>query len=71
MISYEPFWTTLENSTESTYTLIKDHNISSNTINRLRKGLGITTMTIDDLCRILHCQTQDIISYEEDSPKKA
>ncbi|MDE6470598.1 MAG: helix-turn-helix transcriptional regulator [Eubacterium sp.] len=65
MISYEPFWNTLKNSNESTYTLISKHNISSSTIDRLRKGKGISTQTIDDLCRILKCRVEDILVYNE------
>ncbi len=65
MISYKPFWDTLKNSNESTYTLIQKHNISSSTIDRLRKNKGISTQTIDDLCRIFHCKVQDIIEYKE------
>lgn len=66
MIKYTPFWRTLKERGESTYTLIKNHNISSATIDRLRKNKGISTMKIDDLCRILHCRVEDIIVYEED-----
>ncbi len=32
MIVYTPFWRTLKASKETTYTLIKDHHISSSTI---------------------------------------
>lgn len=65
MISYEPFWKTLKNSKESTYSLIQKHNISSSTIDRLRKNKGISTQTIDDLCKIFHCKVQDIIEFKE------
>jgi len=69
MISYSPFWDTLRNSGETTYTLITKHNISSSTIDRLRKNLPINTTTINDLCRILQCNVGDILVYihsEED-----
>lgn len=65
MISYEPFWNTLKNSGESTYTLISKYNISSSTIDRLRKDKGISTQTIDDLCRILKCRVEDILVFKE------
>jgi len=64
MISYEPFWSTLGASSETTYTLIHRFGISSNTINRLRKGDAITTVTLNDLCKILNCQVYDILKYE-------
>ena len=48
MISYAPFWVTLRSSPETTYTLIKNHHISSSTIDKLRrnKPLNTTTETI-------------------------
>jgi len=69
MISYAHFWQTLKNSPESTYTLIKNHHLSSSTIDKLRKDKPITTTTINDLCRILDCKVSDIMEYvpsEED-----
>ncbi len=63
MISYEPFWTTLKESDETTYTLITKHHISSAIIDKLRKNKPMNTTTINDLCRILHCQIQDIACY--------
>lgn len=66
MISYSPFWNTLKEKKISTYALITKHNISSATIDRMKKGNGISTMKIDDLCRILKCSVSDIIEYIED-----
>lgn len=63
MISYRPFWLTLRNSTESTYTLIKNHHISSSTIDKLRKNKPVNTTTINDLCRILDCRVEQIMEY--------
>ncbi len=63
MIVYRPFWKTLQQSSESTYTLIKNHRISSSTIDKLRKDKPITTTTLNDLCRILHCSVADIMEY--------
>ncbi len=63
MIRYAPFWETLEQSQETTYTLIKNHRISSSTIDKLRKNKPITTTTINDLCRILKCSVEQILEY--------
>ncbi len=63
MIHYTPFWQTLKNSPESTYTLIKNHHISSSTIDKLRKNKPLNTTTINDLCRILNCAVEDIMAY--------
>lgn len=66
MIVYDPFWKTLKSRNESTYTLIYKYGISSATIDRIRKGGGITTQKLDDLCKILSCRVEDIIEYKED-----
>ena len=63
MISYDRFWDTLRDSPESTYTLIKNHRISSSTIDKLRKDKPVNTTTINDLCRILGCPVEQIIEY--------
>ena len=63
MVVYTPFWETLRKSSESTYTLIKNHHISSSTIDKLRKNKPITTTTLNDLCRILNCPVENIILY--------
>lgn len=63
MISYSPFWETLKKSPETTYTLINKHHISSATIDKLRKNKPMTTTTLNDLCRILNCNLQDIAVY--------
>lgn len=71
MIQYTSFWKTLENSEETTYTLIKNHRISSSTLDKLRKNRPLNTTTVNDLCRILNCRVEDIMEYvpsEDDQP---
>lgn len=63
MIVYQRFWETLRKSSESTYTLIKNHHLSSSTIDKLRKNKPVTTTTLNDLCRILGCRIEDIVEY--------
>ena len=66
LISYDPLWKTLREKEITTYALITRHNISSATIDRIKKGNGITTTKLDDLCRILQCGVADIIEYKPD-----
>lgn len=63
MIVYVPFWETLKKSGETTYTLIKNHHISSSTVDKLRKNKPINSTTINDLCRILACSVEQIMQY--------
>jgi len=63
VISYEPFWKTLAQSPENWYTLTTKHHLSFSTLSRLKNGQDISLKTINDLCRILNCQIQDIAQY--------
>lgn len=63
MITYEPFWNTLKESSETTYTLINKHHISSATIDKLRKNKPLTTTTLNDLCRILKCPIEKVAKF--------
>lgn len=69
MVSYKPFWETLEKSEHTTYTLIQN-GIAPPTINRLRHNKHISTRTIDDLCQLLHCQAEDIVEIVLDDKDK-
>lgn len=66
MIIYEPFWKTLKESKETTYTLIKNHGVSSYTLCKLRRNESITMVTLNDLCEILQCDPSKIIKYIPD-----
>ena len=63
MIDYSPFWDTLTQSDETTYTLISRHHVSSSVFDKLRHNKPMNTTTINDLCRILHCDVQNIMRY--------
>lgn len=63
MIDYSPFGKTLENSNENWYTLTNKHHMSNSTLHRLKHNKDISTKTLNDLCRILNCNIQDIIQY--------
>lgn len=66
MISYTPFWKTLEQRKITTYSLIKNDKLSSSTLTRLRHNKPLSTVTLNDLCRILDCRLQDIAQYVPD-----
>lgn len=66
MISYSPFYETLKEKNITTYRLIKDFNISSSLIDRLKHNKPISTVTLNDLCSILDCRVEDIMVYIKD-----
>ena len=63
MISYEPFYKTLIDKNVTEYHLIYKEGISANILHRMKKGLPITTKTLDSLCYILDCEVSDIIEF--------
>jgi DNA-binding Xre family transcriptional regulator len=63
MIIYDRFWETLKTKKLSTYYLINSCKISSSTLTRLRRNQPLSTVTLNDLCRILDCSLEDIAHY--------
>lgn len=66
VISYRPFWETLNRRDISTYELIYRQGVSANTIYRMKRSMPITTKTLNDLCFILNCEVSDVIEYVRD-----
>lgn len=61
MISYAPFWQTLEEKGITQYQLINQYGVSTGTLDALRKNRSVTLNTIQDLCLILHCPIEKIV----------
>lgn len=70
MISYEPFYRTLLSKNVTEYQLIFKEGISANTLHRMKKGLPITTKTLDVLCFVLDCEVEDILFHDKKSDKE-
>ena len=66
MISYEPLYKTLKEKGVSTYKLINEYGISRSLLDRLRHNRPISTVTLNDLCSILHCKVEDVLVFIED-----
>lgn len=66
MISYEPFYKTLKEKEISTYRLINQFGLSRSLLDRLKHNKPISTVTLNDLCRILSCRVEDILWYVPD-----
>ena len=70
MIVYDNFWKVLKAKNISTYYLIQTCKVSSSTLTRLRQNKPLSTVTLNDLCRIIDCPIEDIVTYipnDEDS----
>ena len=67
MISYEPFYRTLQEKNISTYKLINQFGISRSLLDRLKHNKPISTVTLNDLCNILDCRVEDIMLFIKDN----
>lgn len=63
MISYTPFYETLNRKDITEYSLIFNYGIPANTLHRMKHSKPITTTTLDALCSILDCTVSDILEY--------
>ena len=63
MISFEPLYKTLKAKNMTTYKLINQFGLSRSLLDRLKHNKPITTVTLDDLCKILDCGVEDILVY--------
>ena len=66
MISYEPFYQTLQKKEISTYKLINQYGISRGLLDRLKHNKPISTVTLNDLCTILDCRVEDVLCFIPD-----
>ena len=66
MISYDPLYRTMKERGISTYRLINQYGVSRSLLDRLKHNKPISTVTLDDLCRILSCRVEEILVYTPD-----
>ena len=69
MISYAPLWDTLQRKGITQYYLIHHLNVSTGTLDALRKNKSVTMNTLHDLCRILDCDISDVVEILPDQKK--
>ena len=63
MISYAPFWKTLEEKGITQYQLIHKYNFSTGTLDSLRKNKSITLNTLHDICDMIDCDISDVVEF--------
>jgi len=66
MIKYDRLWQTMEERHITKYVLHKKYHFSKSLLHRLSYNEGISMNTVDNLCRILECNIEDICEYVPD-----
>ncbi len=65
MIVFDGLWKVMKAKGISQYKLIKEFNISTGQLDRLRKNENVSTYTLNFLCEILDCSLSDIAEYRK------
>ena len=66
IISYSPFWKTLQKKGITQYKLINEFGFSTGTLDSLRKNDSITLNTLEDICKMLDCEMWDVVKFVKD-----
>lgn len=65
MISYEPLFVTMKSKGITSYRLGKMGFPLSNYY-AIKRGEHISTHTLDQLCRLLHCRVEEVLEYRDE-----
>jgi len=66
MFNYNKLWETMEKKGITKYRLTVDHNISKSLLHRMRKNESVSMNTLDNLCNILDCEIEDVVTHYKD-----
>ncbi len=70
MIKYEKAFALMKEKGLTTYKIRQDKIIGENALTAMRQSKGVSTNTIDRLCKALNCQPGDIMEYVPDPPEE-
>ena len=63
IFNYDPLWETMKRNNVTQYQLLKG-GIDNRTLDSLKKNKNITMITLEKLCRIVGCTSNDIVSFQ-------
>lgn len=66
VIVFDRLWETMKDRGISQYRLIQEYKVSNGQLDRLRKNGNVSTYTLNQLCKILHCRLDEIAEFIED-----
>lgn len=66
MILFDKLWQTMQERGITQYDLYTKYNMNRAQLHRLRHNQNIETNTLDRLCNILDCNTEDIMTHIKD-----
>jgi len=67
MIKYDRLWETMKKKGVSQYSLIRKYGVSPGQLTRLKRNESVSTNTINMFCKILQCNVEEVMEYQEDN----
>ena len=71
MVDYSPLWETMSERNVTQYKMLQDKVLDNHTLDRLRKGLNITLITLERICVYLNCTPNDVICFKDEKQNKS
>lgn len=66
MVDYSPLWDTMRKREITQYMMLQDKVLDNHTLNRLKKNMNITLITLERICKYLKCMPNDVIKFTEE-----
>ena len=65
MVDYSPLWDTMRKLEITQYMMLQDKVLDNHTLDRLKKNMNITLITLERICKYLNCTPNDVIHFTE------
>lgn len=65
MVDYTPLWNTMRERKITQYAMLQDKVLDNHTLDRLKKNMNITLITLERICIYLNCTPNDVIRFTE------
>lgn len=65
MVDYTPLWKTMCEREITQYAMLQDKVLDNHTLDRLKKNMNITLITLERICKYLDCTPNDVIKFTE------
>ena len=63
MVDYTPLWKTMRERKITQYAMLQDKVLDNHTLDRLKKNMNITLITLERICKYLDCTPNDVIKF--------
>ena len=65
MVDYSLLWDTMRKREITQYMMLQDKVLDNHTLDRLKKNMNITLITLERICKYLNCTPNDVIHFTE------